>query len=96
LRSEEDGNCLAISVSIGLKSTIIVNAYLPCDENCPEYRASISRYIGFIESVRVEYSDSNIVMLVDFNFACIPGNYGFQALSGFMKDFNLICCDYFI
>jgi len=32
-------------------------------------------------------------VLGDFNFACIPENYGFQTLSGFMKDFNLICCD---
>jgi len=96
LRAEEDGYCLVISVSIGLKSTIVVNVYFQCAENSPEYTASMSRYIGFIESVLVEYSDSNsniVIVLGDFNIAYIPGNYDLQSLSGFMKDVNLICCD---
>jgi exonuclease III len=95
LRGTEDGNCLAILLCSGSQPTVIINVYFPCYANTPEYRSTVNRYIGFIESVVVEFSDvnSNVVVVGDFNFSCTPDNVGFQAMSGLMKDFNLVCCD---
>ena len=52
-------------------------------------------FIGFIESVLVEFNvaNSNVVVVGDFNFPCNTDNIGFQAMSGLVKEFNLLCCD---
>ena len=34
-----------------------------------------------------------MVVLGGFSFSCTPDNTGFQAVSGFMKEFNVLCCD---
>jgi len=61
--------------------------YFPCYYNTLQYRATVNLYIGFIESVLVEFNDvnSNVVVVGDFNFPCNTDNIGFQVISGLMK-----------
>ena len=88
------GRCAAIKLVVDKYVILVYLVYLPCFEDSFEYSHNLHECLGYIESLLVNESYSDVIICDDFNFSCNGHNFGYRPLlMNIMTDFNLSHCD---
>jgi len=93
LDADPEGRCSAICLSLGSRTLIIFNVYLPCQGSNMQYESDISHYVGFIDSVLAANNFTDIIIMGDTNFQCVAGHNGYNMFKPLLCDHDLHCCD---
>jgi len=93
LDADPEGRCLAIHLSLGSRTLIIFNVYLPCQGSSVQYESDICNYVGFIDSVLAANNYTDIIIMGDTNFQCVAGHNGYNMFKPLLCDHKLLCCD---
>ena len=93
LSNDPAGRCLVIKFNINSRSILLFNVYFPCFESRVDYRAEITYYTSFIESILDSFSHTDVIILGDTNFPKNYTNPGFVIMNSLLNCYNILPCD---
>lgn len=91
--SDLDGRVICVKVISRSIKLLIFGCYFPCNDNSQNYLDSLSRVLGYIDSIATGNPGFRVCILGDLNFECTSSNSGYRVFDEFANELSLVSCD---
>ena len=91
--SSDDGRIICLKVTTSSINMLLFACYFPVCDNSTQYVNSLTRLLGFIDSIINTNPGYKICVLGDLNFECNDNNPGYVLYKQFSDGYNLVSCD---